>query len=533
MQTQPSLTLDRYLSERGPMDPVQAAKIAIQVARQLSQAGDALLVHPARILVGKDGSVRLLPPPAEDLALPAIVEFPAYASPEEARGGHPDLRSGLYSLGCTLHELLTGRPPYSAGDPKQMLKAHLESPVPDLRKLSPKTPPALAEIVKELLAKDPEERVQTPEELVRRLRQSIGVPAGTAPQAPPRATAPPPVAAAPRSPTPAARRGQPRSGSKAGTSAARGAAARRPGTPRGAAVARGSARAHARRGGEEDLEEEEVPARPEPSKRSRSFTIAGTVIGLLLGALLVLRTMSQREPEPDKASIVETEKARVLAERKQRFLDQQAEIEKGVRATLAEARKRQGEERREYLTRSLQAVVDTRWGHLLSQELMSMGPAPPKQMDAKEAAEVDAEYAAVKAEALRIYSEGRIGDAIDFFMKDYSKFKARHDAEITDYVEKRWSNEITQKWEETKKEMEKLGLDGNVEGAIAALEKALVYGDKTVKDDAEELIKEHKSRGSLIEENKLKVEAGREKELENAPDVKEDPGEEEDPDPDL
>src|SRR5688572_13418666 len=214
MQTQPSLTLDRYLSERGPMDPVQAAKIAIQVARQLSQAGDALLVHPGRILVGKDGSVRLLPPPAEDLALPAIVEFPAYASPEEARGGHPDLRSGLYSLGCTLHELLTGRPPYSAADPKQILKAHLESPIPDLRKLSPKAPASLAEIVKELLAKDPEERVQTPDELVRRLRQSIGVPAGTAPQAPaataPRAASPTATAAA----APAPRRGQPRAGSK-------------------------------------------------------------------------------------------------------------------------------------------------------------------------------------------------------------------------------------------------------------------------------------------------------------------------------
>ena len=282
-----------------------------------------------------------------------------------------------------------------------------------------------------------------------------------------------------------------------------------------------------------DLEEEEVQAKPEPPKRTRAFTIVGTVIGLLLGGLLVLRAMKEKEPEPDKASIVETEKARVLAERKQRFLDQQAQMEKGIRATLAEARKRQGEDRREYLKRALEAQVDTRWGHLLSAELMNMGPPPAHQVSEKEAAEIDAEYAAAKAEALRIYSEGRIGAAIDHLMKDYSKFKARHDAEITDYVEKRWSNEITQKWDETKKEMEKLDLDGNVEGAIAALEKALVYGDSSVRRDAEDLIEEHKSRGSLIEENKLKVGAQREKTLEDAPDVKEDPGEEEDPNPDL
>jgi len=526
MQTQPSLTLDRYLSERGPMDPVQAAKIAIQVARQLLLAGDALLVHPGRILVGKDGSVRLLPPPAEDLALPAIVEFPAYASPEEVRGAHPDLRSGLYSLGCTLYELVAGSPPYAASDPKQILKAHLESPIPDIRKLSPRTPAAIGEIIRELLAKDPEERIQTPDELVRRLRQAIGVPAsGAAPQAPKSGgpKAPAPASGGPKAPAPAARRGQPRGGTKAGrASAVRG----RPGM----AHARNMGSVKAAAG---DLDEEEVQAKPEPPKRTRAFTIVGTVIGLLLGGLLVLRAMKEKEPEPDKASIVETEKARVLAERKQRFLDQQAQMEKGIRATLAEARKRQGEDRREYLKRALEAQVDTRWGHLLSAELMNMGPPPAHQVSEKEAADIDAEYAAAKAEALRIYSEGRIGAAIDHLMKDYSKFKARHDAEITDYVEKRWSNEITQKWEETKKEMEKLDLDGNVEGAIAALEKALVYGDRTVRKDAEALLEEHKSRGSLIEENKLKVGAQREKTLEDAPDVKEDPGEEEDPNPDL
>ena len=62
-----------------------------------------------------------------------MVEYPAYASPEEIRGVQPDVRSGLYSLGCTLYQLLAGEPPYSHPDPKHILHAHLNAPIPDVR----------------------------------------------------------------------------------------------------------------------------------------------------------------------------------------------------------------------------------------------------------------------------------------------------------------------------------------------------------------------------------------------------------------
>src|SRR5262245_21454048 len=144
METHQGLTLDRYLREKGPLAPDQAAKIAIQVAQQMGPASGSLLIHPGRILVTREGSVRLLPPPAEELALPVVVEFPAYAAPEEIRGGQPDIRSGLYSLGSTLFELISGHPPYQRKDPKDLLRAHLEDPVPDLRELSTAVKPAVA-----------------------------------------------------------------------------------------------------------------------------------------------------------------------------------------------------------------------------------------------------------------------------------------------------------------------------------------------------------------------------------------------------
>jgi hypothetical protein len=197
MQSPQELTLDRYLRKRSPLDPPQAVKIAIDIASQLSPSGDSMLVHPGRILVHRDGTVRLLPPAAEELALPAIVEFPAYASPEEIRGAKPDLRSGLYSLGCTLFELLAGHPPFTSADPREVLHAHLEKPVPDLKQAAPAVSDRLAGAVMDLLAKDPELRIQTPGELVRRLKQSLAsTPGGSSHAAAPPAVRP----ASPRSP---------------------------------------------------------------------------------------------------------------------------------------------------------------------------------------------------------------------------------------------------------------------------------------------------------------------------------------------
>src|SRR5690349_11273452 len=93
-----------------------------------------------------------------------------YISPEQARDPRDvDVRSDLYSLGCTLFHMLAGRPPFPEGTVLQKLLQHQEDTPPEIRSLNPGVPPALAAVVAKLMAKDRDRRYQTPEQLVRDL----------------------------------------------------------------------------------------------------------------------------------------------------------------------------------------------------------------------------------------------------------------------------------------------------------------------------------------------------------------------------
>jgi serine/threonine protein kinase len=75
----------------------------------------------------------------------------------------------LYSLGCTLHHLLTGRPPFEGKNAIQKLQAHKESPPPSLRTARPEVPEWLDRLFQQLMAKKPAERPASAEEVTRRL----------------------------------------------------------------------------------------------------------------------------------------------------------------------------------------------------------------------------------------------------------------------------------------------------------------------------------------------------------------------------
>src|SRR6185312_709001 len=98
-----------------------------------------------------------------------------YISPEQARDPRDvDVRSDLYSLGCTLFHMLSGRPPFPEGTVLQKLLQHQEEPPPDIRKLNHAVPDDLASILVKLMAKDRDRRYQTPELLVRDLLTVAG-----------------------------------------------------------------------------------------------------------------------------------------------------------------------------------------------------------------------------------------------------------------------------------------------------------------------------------------------------------------------
>jgi serine/threonine protein kinase len=93
-----------------------------------------------------------------------------YLSPEQAMNSHRvDRRADLYSLGCTLYTLLTGQPPFAGGEALNKLLRHQNDPPPPLSRLRPDVPESLQVIVSRLLAKRPEDRFQTADELARTL----------------------------------------------------------------------------------------------------------------------------------------------------------------------------------------------------------------------------------------------------------------------------------------------------------------------------------------------------------------------------
>jgi serine/threonine-protein kinase len=102
-----------------------------------------------------------------------VLGTPAYLAPEQAAGEAIDGRTDVYSLGALAYFLLTGRPPFAGKTAVKLLAAHLhEVPEPPSR-LRPDVPPGLEAVVLRCLAKKPEERFATVEDLDRALAAAL------------------------------------------------------------------------------------------------------------------------------------------------------------------------------------------------------------------------------------------------------------------------------------------------------------------------------------------------------------------------
>lgn len=174
-----------------PLTTGLIAEIGRQVASGLQAAHTAGLVHqdvkPANILLSADAAtVKLtdfgLAHPLTEASLDTLAGTPGYVSPEVLAGEKPDPRSDLYGLGCVLHELIAGRPPFGlrAGEPPDAAGAE------PLANVAPATPPWLAAVVDRLLATDPAARFQSAAEVAAALTEGMktanaAAPAVTAP----------------------------------------------------------------------------------------------------------------------------------------------------------------------------------------------------------------------------------------------------------------------------------------------------------------------------------------------------------------
>ena len=97
----------------------------------------------------------------------------AYMAPEIAREGKSTKRADIYALGIMLFEMLTGKLPYEGKTPYKILSAHINQPIPKIRKLRPDLPDAVQEVIDKAIAKEPADRYSTAEAMATAFRTAI------------------------------------------------------------------------------------------------------------------------------------------------------------------------------------------------------------------------------------------------------------------------------------------------------------------------------------------------------------------------
>ncbi len=186
------IDLARLMREFGMLEVAEACEYARQAALGLQHAHQRGFVHrdikPSNIVVAGErhlpqatepavvkildlGLARAIDP--DDMVAPdltrdhTVVGTPDYMAPEQAKNSKSvDARADLYSLGCTLYFLLTGRVPFAGANAIAKILAHLSEQPPPVQALRPDVPAAVAELVARLMAKRPEDRFQTADEVV-------------------------------------------------------------------------------------------------------------------------------------------------------------------------------------------------------------------------------------------------------------------------------------------------------------------------------------------------------------------------------
>ncbi len=177
--------LEKIVASTGRLDFRRAADYIAQAAEGLAHAHSRNLIHcdikPANLLVDPQGTVKIL-----DLGLASLKhpeqEQPRQAdnvlgtvdflAPEQAMGAQTfDRRADVYSLGCTLYFVLTAQPPFPEGSLTEKLIKHQQEEPRSLLKLRPRTPHDLVRICRKMMAKKPDERFATADEVATALRK--------------------------------------------------------------------------------------------------------------------------------------------------------------------------------------------------------------------------------------------------------------------------------------------------------------------------------------------------------------------------
>jgi eukaryotic-like serine/threonine-protein kinase len=190
-------TVRDLLIEGHRLLPERALEIIGGVLRALEYSHQAGIVHrdikPGNVMVTRNGDIKVMDfgiaramsdSQATMTQTAQVIGTAQYLSPEQARGERVDARSDLYSTGCLLYELLTGRPPFTGDSPVAIAYQHVrENPIPPSR-IDPSAPPWADAIVLKAMAKSPNERYQSAAEMqadIQRAASGMQVAAMSAP----------------------------------------------------------------------------------------------------------------------------------------------------------------------------------------------------------------------------------------------------------------------------------------------------------------------------------------------------------------
>jgi serine/threonine protein kinase len=176
--------LKRLNDSNRKLSPAKVIEYMANVCDAVDYAHQRGMIHrdikPANLMLTTTGQVILMDfgiakivGGTHHTATGAVVGTAMYMSPEQIKGEQPDRRTDIYSLGVTLYEMVSGRPPFEADSAMTLMMMHVNDPVPNPKKLNPDVPDGLVTVINKALAKDPSDRYQTAAQMAAALRNAL------------------------------------------------------------------------------------------------------------------------------------------------------------------------------------------------------------------------------------------------------------------------------------------------------------------------------------------------------------------------
>ena len=175
------ISLKQYMEKKGVLNWKETLHFAMQIAKALEHAHSRGIVHrdikPHNVMVLKNGSVKVM-----DFGIARVMNKSNtltkealgsvhYISPEQAKGGHTDNRSDIYSLSVVMYEMMTGRPPYDGESAVSVAIQHINGGAPLPSTLNPNIPKGLEQIIRKGMALDVRDRYVSATEMLQEMEE--------------------------------------------------------------------------------------------------------------------------------------------------------------------------------------------------------------------------------------------------------------------------------------------------------------------------------------------------------------------------